>query len=634
MTMSKSYPILLLVVFLGLFGWVYQNENHRLQSEQQQELEHFKTYLDKYTQWSGNGAELYQSMTADYGFLFFQFVDDTDGLRNFTEGSLTFKDPNAFAGLFSLDLNHTQKVGTGRLQVKLSASDAIEDAIETTQEWAMMLAITYLILIILFTLLFARFKAGIRYTAEYIKHIPDFSFSAIQSSKLSGDMSPIVDALEDCRFNLKTQLDKLNLENETLQKAAFQDPITGFGSRPPFSHKLESISNKAIPQFGLLATIKATELAHVNQLQGRSAGDDYLLNVSTCIRKACTKYADAECFRLSSADFAVFIPDVLLRDATDFLEQLKQNLDEYQKLTQLESIAHIGLTPYRQGMEPASLLMVGDTAVSIAQTLGPNNYHILEEVDGNEHFGDDNWKVAIHDIVDRNALKFYQQPIQPCRHDVEAYRELLARFYNSDGKFLPTTTVIAMAERHGLSTELDKLVVLSAIRLIKDNPSIKGNFGINISAFSAHQEPFVAWLGDILDRQKYIASRLVFEINESGMQANLGASYKFVREIHSVGSRVSIERFGMSFTSFKFFSEVRPDYIKLDGSYTSAIDEDSNNKFFVRMMVDVARRLNIRVIATSVERQEEKLTLEKLLIDGLQGFYIAQPQPITNTDQI
>ena len=90
----------------------------------------------------------------------------------------------------------------------------------------------------------------------------------------------------------------------------------------------------------------------------------------------------------------------------------------------------------------------------------------------------------------------------------------------------------------------------------------------------------------------------------------------------------------MSFTSFKFFSEVRPDFIKLDGSYTSNIDEDSNNKFFVRMMVDVARRIGIRVIATSVERQEEKLTLEKLLVDGLQGYYIAQPQAMAITDQI
>lgn len=634
MAMSKSYPIFLLLIFLGLFGWIYHNENNQLQMQQQQELNDFRQYMGNFAQWQGNGAELYQSITAHYPLQFFQYIDDTDGQLNYTQGELNTQSTHPLASLFALDLSHTQKLATGRLQVKLSADQAIENAISNTQQLGIVLLLTYMVLMAIFILLINKLKSAIRYAADYISHIPEMSFSAIESSKLNGEMAPVRLALEDCRTQLKSQMDNLTQENQKLHKVAYQDPITGFGSRPRFTTKLESISNRAIPQLGLLAMVKATELAHVNQLQGRSAGDDYLSSVANCIRKACSKYADAECYRVSSADFAVFLPDLVLKDGPKFLEQLKVFLDEYQQMTKAESVAHIGLVPYQQGTDPVNLLTLADTAVSIAQTLGPNSFHIQEKLNGDEQFGDDRWKMAINDLITRQALKFFQQPIQPCRNDVEVYRELLARFYNSEGKFLPTTTVIAMAERHGMSTELDKLVVISTLKMLKENPTISGNFGINISAFSAHQELFIGWLKDILGKHRYIASRLVFELNESGMQANLGASYKFVREVHSVGSRVSIERFGMSFTSFKFFSEVRPDYIKLDGSYTSSIDEDSNNKFFVRMMVDVARRIGIRVIATSVERQEEKLTLEKLLVDGLQGYYIAQPQAITLTDQI
>ncbi|QDZ90950.1 GGDEF domain-containing protein [Shewanella decolorationis] len=634
MAMSKSYPIFLLLIFLGLFGWIYHNENNQLQMQQQQELNDFRQYMGNFAQWQGNGAELYQSITAHYPLQFFQYIDDTDGQLNYTQGELNTQSAHPLASLFALDLSHTQKLATGRLQVKLSADQAIENAISNTQQLGIVLLLTYMVLMAIFILLINKLKSAIRYAADYISHIPEMSFSAIESSKLNGEMAPVRLALEYCRTQLKSQMDNLTQENQKLHKVAYQDPITGFGSRPRFTTKLESISNRAIPQLGLLAMVKATELAHVNQLQGRSAGDDYLSSVANCIRKACSKYADAECYRVSSADFAVFLPDLVLKDGPKFLEQLKVFLDEYQQMTKAESVAHIGLVPYQQGTDPVNLLTLADTAVSIAQTLGPNSFHIQEKLNGDEQFGDDRWKMAINDLITRQALKFFQQPIQPCRNDVEVYRELLARFYNSEGKFLPTTTVIAMAERHGMSTELDKLVVISTLKMLKENPTISGNFGINISAFSAHQELFIGWLKDILGKHRYIASRLVFELNESGMQANLGASYKFVREVHSVGSRVSIERFGMSFTSFKFFSEVRPDYIKLDGSYTSSIDEDSNNKFFVRMMVDVARRIGIRVIATSVERQEEKLTLEKLLVDGLQGYYIAQPQAITLTDQI
>ncbi|QGS49995.1 GGDEF domain-containing protein [Shewanella putrefaciens] len=634
MTMSKSYPVFLLLIFLALFAGVFQNENSQLQIQQQQELERFKRDLTAYSQWQGSGKELFNALSIKYPFQFFQYINDTDGELNHTEGSLTSDNAHPLAGLFSVDLSHTQKLATGRLQVKLSANAQIAQSISNTEKLGLMLLLSFIILLAIFTFLMAKLKTSIQYAADYVSHISDMSFSALAASKLNGELNPLKQALEDCRHQLKVQLDTLTQENEKLHKVAYQDPITGFASRPRFTNKLETINNPDIPQFGLMVMVKATELANINQHHGRSAGDDYLARVANCIRKTCTKYPDAQCYRVSSADFAVFIPDTVLKDGPKFLDELKVYLDEYQQMTKTESVAHIGLVPYQQGVEAIYLLTLADTAVSIAQTLGPNSYHIQEKLDGNEQFGDDRWKLAIHDLISRKALKFYQQPIQPCRTEVEVYRELLARFYNSEGKFLPTTTVIAMAERHGMSTELDKLVVISALKMLKENPTINGNFGVNISAFSAHQELFVGWLKDILGKQKYIASRLVFEINESGMQSNLGASHKFVRDVHSVGSRVSIERFGMSFTSFKFFSEVRPDYIKLDGSYTSNIDEDNNNKFFVRMMVDVARRIGIRVIATSVERQEEKLTLEKLLVDGLQGYYIAQPQAITSRDQI
>ena len=57
MAMSKSYPIFLLLIFLGLFAWVYQSENSQLQVQQQQELDSFKTSLTRYQQWQGDGAE-------------------------------------------------------------------------------------------------------------------------------------------------------------------------------------------------------------------------------------------------------------------------------------------------------------------------------------------------------------------------------------------------------------------------------------------------------------------------------------------------------------------------------------------------------------------------------------------------
>jgi EAL domain-containing protein (putative c-di-GMP-specific phosphodiesterase class I) len=66
----------------------------------------------------------------------------------------------------------------------------------------------------------------------------------------------------------------------------------------------------------------------------------------------------------------------------------------------------------------------------------------------------------------------------------------------------------------------------------------------------------------------------------------------------------------------------------MDGSYTRHIDDDKNNQYFMRLMIDLAHRIGVNVFAESVETQEEKHMLESLFIDGTQGYYIGKPAPI------
>ncbi|QIR14653.1 EAL domain-containing protein [Shewanella aestuarii] len=631
MGLSKSFQIILFVIFGLLLFQIYTIENNEVQIQGEAARKQFTEDLARYSHWTGDGEDLFNTLRKHYSFQFFQYIHQTDSEHNFSYGSLARKQQIFADKLFNIDLGHIQQFPEGRLQVRLDASSVINTNFKELETVARLLIGAYLLLMLIFALLMVMHRRRINYAAQYIDNIGTLSFQAIETSRFKGSLKPLGKALENCRSQLKQNLEVIRLENDQLTKAAFQDPITLFSTRQRFNAYLEKITNSEKHLFGVLVVVKASELANINQLHGRAAGDDYLSNLATCIRKASRQAGQVEIFRVSSGDFAIFIDGITLKEGEKFLEKIKNQFDEYTQISQFDSAGHIGMVPYETKSDPSTLMAMADAAVSIAQTLGPNRYHMLEKFNGNDKFGDDHWKVTINDLINRRSLKFFNQPIQPCNHDTEVYRELLARFYNSEGKHLPTSTVIAMSERHGLSVELDKMIVINTIKLLSENPTLQGGFGVNISATSALQDVFVFWLKDILSHHKQVASRLIFEINEAGMQANLAASYQFVSEVHKVGSKVAVERFGLGFTSFKFFREVRPDFIKLDSSYSDAIEQDNNNKFFVRMIVDIARRIGIRVIATGVERQDEKLTLEKLLVDGLQGYYIAQPEVVTVT---
>ncbi|MDD8058039.1 MULTISPECIES: EAL domain-containing protein [Shewanella] len=626
MGLSKSFQIVLLIVFGLLIFRIYTVENNEVQEQGKIAQEHYQQYVDTYRNWEGSGEALYQKMTQDFTFQFFQFIHNTDSSYNYTHGSLKRPSDDFPSKIFNIELGHIQVLGDARLQVRLDTASVLSSSLADLEQTAILLIGAYLLLMVLFALLMQLHRSRIKYAAEYINHIPELSFLALERSRFPGVLRPLGNALETCRNQLKLSLDRVRKENEQLTKAAYQDPVSGFSTRQRFTQHLEALNKSDKQQYGVLLMIKAAELASINQLHGRAAGDDYLAKLANCIRKSVISLGVTECFRVSSGDFAVFIDSITLKEGEKILEQLKVQLDEYAQSSRSDSIAHAGMVPYKEGSEPLALMALADTAVSVAQTLGPNRYYQLEKLSGNEQQGDDHWKLTINDLIKRRSIHFYQQPIQPCNNQTDVYRELLARFTNADGKYLPTTTVIAMAERYGLNVELDQMIVIQTVKVLSQHPNLTGNMGVNISASSALQDNFTSWLKDLLSKHRQIASRLVFELNEAGMQANLLSSRQFVSEMHKVGAKVAIERFGLGFTSFKFFREVRPDFIKLDSSYSDNIEQDNNNKFFVRMIVDIAKRISIRVIATGVEKQDEKLTLEKLLVDGLQGYYIAKPE--------
>jgi len=251
---------------------------------------------------------------------------------------------------------------------------------------------------------------------------------------------------------------------------------------------------------------------------------------------------------------------------------------------------------------------------------------ILEGSSAN--YGNQNWRQEIDSVLESQRLTLLTQQLKPNKLTSKVYSEVLARFLNTNGEMLPTASFIAMAEKLDKVVAVDRMVIEKVLLEIVNKNLVGQNFGINISARTIHDEHFLIWLERRLLRDPAIASNLVFEISEFGLQQNIKTSKRFIDMIHRVGSRITVERFGVGLTSFKFFRDLKPDFIKMDSMYTRDIDEDKNNQYFLRLMVDLAHRLSITVLAESVESQEEKSTLEKLFIDGCQGFYIGKPKPM------
>ncbi len=443
------------------------------------------------------------------------------------------------------------------------------------------------------------------------------------------EIGEIISPLKRLGGYINRQYADIHTTAESLKNEAMKDPLTGFPNKNRFIQFYEeTLREEDTAEFGVLAMVRASELMTINQARGYQAGDDYIIKIAQLIKAASIDFKSPLFYRLNGSDFGVLLPHVTLREAEAFGKNLSRSLTEYQRTTEWDAIAYTGLTPYTAGQSLSELLAVTDTAVSLAQTREPNAWQMMNHFDGFTHEaqtqGNQNWRKEIENVIENRRVKLETQGIFDGQ-EAQVYTEVRARFASINGDTLPTGSLIAMAEKLDKIIALDKMIIKTTFeQLIDIHSDVK--FGININARSIQDEQFAQWLERLLIREKVRAGHVVFEMSEYAMLQHVKASRQLIKRIQECGAEVTVERFGMGLTSFKFFSQLKPDYVKMDGIYTRSIDHDKNNQNFLRMMIDLAHSIGVKILTESVETEQEKRTLLDMGVDGIQGYHVARPE--------
>ena len=457
--------------------------------------------------------------------------------------------------------------------------------------------------------------------------------TVLDSSKLKSLGKDLVPSFNRLSHFLKTKNEYIQSEALSIKHEAYKDGITALGNRNMFVEYYEkNIENSEQSTFGSFAMIRCSELQAINQSRGYQKGDEYVKGVADIIKHISGTYAGSQLFRLNSSDFAVVLPHIPLKEAERFGENLQSRFTQYQQNQELSSVANTGIVGYEKGKPLGELLSVVDNAMSMAQSKQINAWHVQRESDlvnnVSAGFGNQNWLKVINEVIESKRVHLVMQNIMPLGKSIKVYAEIQVRFKTEDNQVLPTASFLAMAEKLSMAVDIDKLIIDSSLEKVKSRNLSEKYFGLNVTASSAHNDQFVIWLERRLLKDAHIASKLIFEVSEFGLQQNIKASKRFIDMVHRVGARVTVERFGVGLTSFKFFRDLKPDFIKMDASYTRGLEDDKNNQYFMRLMVDLAHRIGVNVFAEGVESQEEKHIIETLCLDGVQGYYIEKPKDI------
>lgn len=192
------------------------------------------------------------------------------------------------------------------------------------------------------------------------------------------------------------------------------------------------------------------------------------------------------------------------------------------------------------------------------------------------------------------------------------------------------------ARRADLKVELDFLCMQNAFKRFVA-ARVSGQLFINVSPDTIYEHPnFAQRFVDLASSVGMPMDRCVIELTEESLLEDYDRLRSAMQRLREVGCAIAIDDLGAGSSGLRTWSELKPDYVKIDRYFVTGIDADATKLEFVRSMLDMGRAMGCRVIAEGVETERECRELVDLGLDRLQGHLFGRPSttPVAALQQV
>ena len=205
--------------------------------------------------------------------------------------------------------------------------------------------------------------------------------------------------------------------------------------------------------------------------------------------------------------------------------------------------------------------------------------------------------------------------------------EALVRWRTKDGKFVPPSEFIPIAEQTGLIVMLGELVFQLAAEQACEWAAlgIPPCIAVNISPHQLRHPRFADQLQATLDATGAKAEWFELEITEHAMMDDVDHAISVIEELACLGFRVAIDDFGTGYSSLSYLKCFQIHTLKIDLSFVRDVTHDPPSTAIVRSIVSLGAGLGLTVVAEGVETPEQASLLAEIGCNVLQGYHIGKP---------
>lgn len=379
-----------------------------------------------------------------------------------------------------------------------------------------------------------------------------------------------------------------------------------------------------------LILIDIRDFRRINRTFGYSCGDYVLAEIQQRISRLAKRPDNIT--RIGNNEYALILPGL---DSPAYvalaISKLQEKLDDpfswYEKEFKVDFC--IGaVTLNAENISAQSLLAQAEIALQTAKAQSLP-FHL--DIANTEEQNDYNWQLEndLLQALKNHELRLFYQPKLELKTGKPIHAEALLRWQHPEHGNVPPDVVIPILERAGKMLDLTKWVLHSSLRHLKDWPLTHGDMGvaINIPANIIHDRSLREIVSDALNIWGIKPELLTLEITESAVIKDQQSSYNNLEYLKEAGIKIAIDDFGTGYSSLEYFKRIPADELKIDKSFIFNVFEDEADKNIVQLVIDLAHKFNLHVVAEGIENPETLQLLSELGCDYAQGFHISRPIP-------
>ena len=419
---------------------------------------------------------------------------------------------------------------------------------------------------------------------------------------------------------------------EQIEFHAYHDVLTHLPNRKLFTDRLRHALTRA-KRAGKPVAVMFIDVDHfktINDTLGHTAGDELLLEMSRRLRE-CVRDDDTVA-RLGGDEFTIILAE--LRQAEDALTVAQKILEAVQEpltIAQMPIVvtASIGISIYPvDGADPESLLRNADSAMYRAKEAGRNTYQLCTDEMKRRAMErlsiESRLRMAVHD---QQLVLAYQPQINLVTGRTIGV-EALVRWNDPERGIVEPASFIPIAEETRLILPLGEWVLRTACKQTKewqDRGAGPIRVAVNLSARQFAQHDLVQMVRSALLESGLGASSLELEITETTAMQNAEISVEVLRALREIGVGISIDDFGMGYSSLNYLKRFPITAVKIDRAFVNDLTANDGDAAIVSAVISMARSLRLRVVAEGVETAEQFAFLRSKECDEAQGFYFSRP---------